>query len=446
MRRPLSLPQLSPIRCRAVALLLLVAAFLPDRPAAATDIQRLVSPGGIEAWLVEEHSVPVIAVNFAFRGGSAQDPVGKAGLANLLTTLFDEGAGDLDSAAFQRALEDSSVSISFDAGRDALYGEMKTLSGNRAEAVRLLRLALTEPRFDPEPLERMRARILVGLRQEDRDAETIASKLWFSAAFPDHPYGRPGKGTPESVAAITRNDIRDYYSRVLARDGLKIAIVGDIDADTARALLDEVFGPLPEKARLEPVAETAPMPGASARRDMPNPQTVIRFGGPGLKRSDPDFIPAYVVNYILGGGGFSSRLYNEVREKRGLAYSVYTYLLPFRHAGVYLGGVATRADRAADALGLIMTEIARIAENGPSEEELAKAKDYLVGSYPLRFDSSGKIASQLVEIQLENLGIDYINRRNSLIEAVTIDDVRRTAKRLFGADDMIIVTVGQPAG
>ncbi len=425
------------------AVLLFVATALP---AGATTIQKVVGSGGIEAWLVEEHSVPVIAVDFAFRGGTSQDPDDKAGLANLLSALLDEGAGDLDSTAFQQALEESSVSLSFQAGRDAFYGEMKTLTTNRDEAFRLLKLAITAPRFDAEPIERMRARILVGLKDEDSDAEAVASKLWFAAAFPEHPYGRESKGTQETVAAITVDDIRDYYGRVFARDNLKIAVVGDIDAEAVKAMIDEVFGPLPAKARLRDVTEARPAAGVENGRDMANPQTVIRFGGPGLKRADPDFIPAYVVNYILGGGGFASRLYDEVREKRGLAYSVYTYLLPYDHAGVYIGGVATRADRADEAMDLIKAEIARIAEEGPSEDELKKAKSYLVGSYPLRFDSSGKIAEQLVGIQLDDLGIDYIDRRNDLIEAVTIEDVRRVAKRLYDSGDLIVTTVGQAGG
>ena len=244
------------------------------------------------------------------------------------------------------------------------------------------------------------------------------------------------------MAAITAEDIRDYYGRVFARDTLKIAIVGDIDAETVKAMIDDVFGPLQATARLNDVTEAKPAAGIKNGRAMPNPQTVIRFGGAGLKRADPDFVPAYVVNYILGGGGFASRLYDEVREKRGLAYSVYTYLLPYDHAGVYIGGVATRADRADEAMKLIEAEIARIAEEGPSEDELKNAKSYLVGSYPLRFDTSSKIAEQLVGIQLDDLGIDYIDKRNDLIDAVTIEDVRRVAKRLYNNGDLIVTTVG----
>ena len=429
-----------PFAVLAAALALLLLAI----PASATEIQRVVSPGGIEAWLVEEHAVPVIAVDFAFKGGAAEDPEGKAGLANFLTGMLDEGAGELDSAAFQKAIEDASVSMSFSAGRDEFYGSLKTLTINRGEAFRLLKLALNEPRFDAEPVDRIRAQIVAGLKQDRTDPETLAFDLWYETAFPGHAYGRRKEGTEESLARITADDLRTFRNNVFARAGLKVAIVGDIDAATLAPLLDDVFGALPATATQVETAEVTPL--AAARRDetMAIPQTVIRFGSAGLKRADPDFIPAYILNHILGGGSFTSRLYNEVREKRGLAYSVYTFLAPYEHSAIFLGGVATRADRAEDALALIRAEIKRIADEGPTAEELEKAKSYLIGSYALRFDTSSKISGQLVQIQLDDLGIDYINTRNDQIAAVTLDDVKRVAKRLFADKDLVIVTVGQP--
>ncbi|MCC2113752.1 MAG: insulinase family protein, partial [Hyphomicrobiales bacterium] len=284
--------------------------------------------------------------------------------------LFDEGAGDLDSAAFQKALEDASVSMSFSAGRDEFYGSLKTLTVNRDEAFRLLKLGVNEPRFDAEPVERIRSQIVAGLKQDRTDPETLAFDLWYETAFPDHAYGRRKEGTEESLARITADDLRVLRNNVFARAGLKIAVVGDIDAATLAPILDDVFGALPAESTLVETAEAMPL--AAARRDeaMAIPQTVIRFGTGGLKRADPDFIPAYILNHILGGGSFTSRLYNEVREKRGLAYSVYTLLAPYEHSAIFLGGVATRADRAEAALALIRAEIKRIAEDGPTEEEL----------------------------------------------------------------------------
>lgn len=419
-------------------LLLLVVAV----PAGATTIQRVVSPKGIEAWLVEEHAVPLIAISFSFTGGASQDPAGKPGVANMVSSLLDEGAGDMDSQAFQAALDKYSIELSFNDGLDTFGGSMRTLADNRDQAFDLLKLALTKPRFDQEPVERIRAQIITNIRANERDPGTVGSNALMAALFPDHPYGRPTDGTIDSVTAITTPDLKDWFAKNVARSNLKIAVVGAIDAATLGKVLDEVFGDLPAKPDLKPVGDTAPAASAPVDIAMGIPQTVISFAGKGLKRDDPDFIPATVAAYILGGGGMSSRLYHEVREKRGLAYSISIGLSPLDHAGAFFGGTSTRADQAANVVKLIEEVVRDFAEKGPTEKELADAKNYLVGSYPLRFDTSTKIASLLLAIQQDDLGIDYIDKRNDLISKVTIDDVRRAAKRLF-TDDLVVVRVGQ---
>ncbi len=411
---------------------------------AAAKIERVVSPGGIEAWLVSDSSVPLIAINFAFRGGTNQDPAEKPGAAYMAAAMMDEGAGDLDAKAFQGRLERNAVEMSFSAQRDQMRGSLKVLRDRKDEGFDLLRLALTSPRFDQDAMERVRAQMLSALRRETTNPSDIGSRLWWRTAFPEHPYGRPTNGTLESVPLLTRDDLRDYTRRVFARDRLKIAVVGDIDAKTLGPVLDRIFGALPTKAELQPVP-SAKMDAVGKRLFVPLdvPQAVVNFGGIGIPRKDPDFIPAYIVNHILGGGSFSSRLYREVREKRGLAYSVYSYLLPLDVTALFMGGTQTRADKADETVGLIESEIRRLAESGPSDEELEKSKSYLKGSYALNFDTSTKIASLLVQIQLDDLGIDYIDRRNGLIEAVTLADVKRVAKRLL--DGGILVTVvGRP--
>lgn len=429
----------------ALAAVLLFAPSLLATEAGAMDIQRVISPKGVEAWLVQEDAVPLIAMKFAFIGGAAQDPAGKGGLANLMSGLLDEGAGDLDSQAFQAALAADSISLSFDAGHDAFFGSMKTLVENRDKAVSLLRLALTSPHFDSEPVERIRAQIVSGLKSNESDPESVAGNALMAAAFPGHPYGRPTEGTLDSLAAITIDDLRTFHARTIARDNLRVAVVGAIDAATLAPLLDEIFGGLPVKANLMGIPDTAPAGGAPVDIAMAIPQTVIQAVGKGLKRSNPDYIAAALAGYILGGGSFSSRLYTEVREKRGLAYSVYLGLSAFDHAGAVFIGTSTRADQAANVVALINSEVKRFAEEGPTEKELADAKSYLIGSYPLRFDNSSEIASNLLGIQLDNLGIDYVDKRNDLIAAVTIDDVRRVARQLFADGDRIVVSVGQPA-
>jgi zinc protease len=422
---------------------LFAAAFIGCTPAHATKIERVVSPGGIEAWLVRDSSVPLISVEFAFKGGANQDPAVKPGVGYMTAGMLDEGAGDLPSAQFQERLERSAIELRFRSQRDDFYGSLRTLKERKDEAFELLRLSLTSPRFDAEPLERVRAQMMTALNRETTSPNDIAARLWWRTAFPNHPYGKPLNGALESVPLITADDLRDYARRVVAREHLTIAVVGDIDPETLSATLDKVFGALPAKSDLRPV-EPANMEaqGKSVFVDLDVPQAVVNFGGIGIARKDPDFIPAFIVNHILGGGSFSSRLYKEVREKRGLAYSVYTYLLPLNQTALIQGGTATRSDRVSETQSLIQAEIRRLAEEGPTAEELDKSKSYLQGAYALNFDTSAKIASQLVQIQLDQLGIDYIERRNGLIDAVTLADVKRVAKRLLDGG-MLFTVVGR---
>jgi len=422
----------------------LVAA-IPSAPADAMDIKRVTSPGGIEAWLVESHDNPLIAMRFAFCGGAAQDPEDKQGLAYYVSGMMDEGAGNLDSVAFQERLQSLAMRMDFDASRDVMLGNVQMLTANKDESFDLLRLALAEPRFDVDAVERVRAQILAGLKFDENDPEEVASLAWDRLAFPDHPYGRPIKGTKASIAAITSQDLRDYVRRVFARDKLVITVVGDIDAETLGPTLDHVFGSLPGRSSLAPVADAKPPLGPTREIiEMNVPQSVAQFGQRAFPRKDDDFMTAYILNYIIGGGGFSSRLMEEVREKRGLAYSVHSNLFPYQHGAVFVGSVATQNEEVAQSLAVIESELKRLAEEGPNAEELASAKSYLTGAYALRFESSSSIANQLLWIQIEDLGIDYVKRRNDLIEKVSLDDIKRVAKRLIEADRLITTIVGKP--
>jgi zinc protease len=431
---------------RMAGLALLAAApMMFSDPCHATEIERVVSPGGIEAWVVREPS-PLIAVEFAFEGGSDQDPPDKPGVAYLAASVWDDGAGDLDAKAFHGKLEEKSIGLSFSAGRDHVRGSLRTLTVSRDQAFEYLRLALTAPRFDTDAVERARARLVSGLQRQGTSPNDVASRTWWQAAFPNHPYGWPVTGTPDSMAHISIDDLKSYTRRVLARGKLKVAIVGDIETADVGALLDHTFGALPAEPELTPVPDVV-MQGLGRRIVVPMdvPQAVVTFGTRGIARSDPDFMAAYIVNHILGGGAFSSRLYQEVREKRGLAYGVYDSLTWLDHASVLIGGTATRSAVTGQAIGIIEGEIHRLAEAGPMEQEVADAKSYLEGSYALGLDTSPKIAGQLVQIQLDHLGIDYIDRRSSLIEAVTLDDTKRVAKRLLEGG-LLVTVVGQPQG
>ena len=431
---------------RAVLGTLVLAGTLTAFPlsASATKIERIVSPGGIMAWLVREPSVPLIAFDFAFKGGATQDPPEKPGVATLAASLLDEGAGDVDSEHFHERVEAKAIELSFTATRDYVSGSLRTLTENQDEAFDLLKLALTAPRFDAEDVERMRDQTLSELRRETTSPNEIASRRWWATAFAGHPYARPPRGTLESVPAITAEDLRAFVRNVFARDNLKVAIVGNIDAAAAGALIDRVFGSLPARSVLAPVAAASPQGlGQKIAIDLDVPQSVLIIGGAGILRQDPDFMPSFVLNHILGGSAFSSRLYKEVREARGLAYSVYSAVMPLDHTALFLSSTATRSDRTDQALEVMQAEIRKLAETGPTEEELAKAKSFLTGSYALRFDTSTKIAEQLVLIQLDDLGIDYIDKRNGLIDAVTLADVKRVAKRLLEAS-MLVTVVGKP--
>jgi len=365
----------------------------------------------------------------------------------LVSGLIDEGAGDLDSQAFQGRLQDLSIGLSFSAGLDTFTGDLKTLTENRDTAFELLRLALNEARFDEEPITRIRSQILAGLARGSEDPKVIVRRTINKVLFPEHAYGRPVSGTTESVAGLSVEDLRRFTAERFARDVLVVGVVGDITAKDLARLLDETFLGLPATAAPVDLTDTTPSgKGGVVVVEKDLPQSVVVFGHEGIERADPDYYTAYVVNYILGGGGFSSRLYKEIREKRGLAYSVYTYLNPLDRAALVVGGVATQNERVSESLDLIRAEWRRMAEDGPSEEELRDAKIYLTGSFPLRFSSSGRISGMLIGMQLNYLGIDYLDRRNALIEAVTLDDARRVARRLYDADKLTVIVVGRPEG
>ena len=419
-----------------------LVAVLPAPSQAAARIQHLISPGGIEAWFVQDATVPLVAMEFAMYGGAAQDPDGKAGVGNMVADLIDEGSADLDSRAFHEHLDRRAIELGFSVTRDYFRGSLRMLKDNKDEAFELLRTSLTSPHFDNTDVERIRTQLMSGLRRETTSPGALASRRFLQIAYGDHPYGRPPGGTLESVPTITVADMKDYVARVLTKEHLKIAVVGDIDAASLGALLDRTFGGLPAKSKLTPVSDIeARKPPQQEFITLDVPQTVVTFGGPGIERNDPDFMAAYVVNHILGGGS-GSRLYREVREKRGLAYSVSDSLAWMEHSALFVGSTGTRADRAAETVEAITSEVHRMAENGPTAQELDEAKSYLKGSRLLSLDTSSKLAGALLQYQLDGLPIDYLERRNALVDAVTIDQAKRAAHRLWDGG-LLTVIVGR---
>ncbi|MFD2236773.1 M16 family metallopeptidase [Aureimonas populi] len=422
----------------AVALLAAGAA-----PAFAIDIQEVTSPGGIKAYLVEDYTNPLVAVRFAFKGGGAtQDAEGREGTANLLSGLLDEGAGEIGSAEFQERLDNFGVSLSFSASYDAFSGNFRAIVEHEDEAFELLRLAVNEPRFDEEPVNRIRGQIATGIIANRNDPGTLAGEAFRNAVFPGHPYARPVEGTIDTLNAVTADDLRAFMESSFGRDNLYIGVVGAIDAERLGRRLDEVFGALPQEAAVAEVPEIVPATGVREAVELAVPQTTIQLAVPGIRRDDEDFFAAYLMNHILGGGTFTSRLFQEIREKRGLAYGVGSYLSNYDHSALLAASTATRADRAQESIEIIRAEMVRMAEEGPGQEELDKAKAYVKGAYAVQnLSSSLSIASTLVGIQLDGLGIGYIDEREALIDAVTLEDVQRMARELLTVDPSI-VTVG----
>lgn len=441
MRLPF--PALQQIRTGLVTLVLamLMVALAPMVSArASVKIQEVTSSSGVKAWLVEDYSVPIIALRFAFKGGSVQDPAGKDGLAYLMSGLFDEGAGDLDRDAYQDRLDDSGAEISFTSGRDDISGSMRVIDSDLEEGVKLLAMAVQSPRFDKEPLERVRSQILTSLEARAKDPDAMSNIAWAKALYGNHPYALPDEGDVTTISKLTRDDLISQHKALLARSNLTVGVVGAIDAETLKKKLDEIFGGLPEKAELREIPEANLKLDQTVRVNYALPQTTIRLAYPGIKRDAPEFFAAYLMNQVLGGGTFSSRLFNEVREKRGLAYGIGSSLVSRDYSNTLAIGTSTRSDRASETLALVLNEVKQMAEKGPTEEELAAAKRYTIGAYAIaNLDSSSSIAATLVGLQKENLGIDYIERREELINSVTLEQAKAEAKRLLSVAPAIML-------
>ncbi|MCE8553313.1 insulinase family protein [Ruegeria pomeroyi] len=413
---------------------------------AEVKIQEVTSPQGYNAWLVEDHAIPFTALEIWFRGGTSLDAPGKRGATYLMTGLIEEGAGELDARAYARRLEELAASFDYDVTDDTLSVSARFLTENRDEVIDLLRTTLHAPRFDPEAIERVRAQVLSGLRSDETDPHSIAGAALSEAVYGEHPYATEGKGTVDSVAALTRDDILAAFKGALARDRVYVGAVGDITAEELGALLDALLSGLPETGAPIPDRAQVSVPGPVRVVDFDTPQSVALFMQPGIDRDDPDFFAAYILNHIIGGGGFESRLMQEVREKRGLTYGVYSYLLPKDLASIYMGSVASANDRIAEAVSVIRDVWRDVAVNGVTAKELEDAKTYLTGAYPLRFDGNGRIANILAGMQIQGLPIDYIATRNDQVNAVTLEEINAFAAGFLDPEGLSFTVVGKPVG
>ena len=425
---------------------LIIAVLVPFGARAAVEIQEVTSPGGITAWLVEEPSIPFVAMDIRFKGGSSLDPEGKRGATYMMMGLLEEGAGDRDARAFTEATEAVAANFGFDTFRDSVQIEAQFLTENREESLALLRDAIKFPRFDQDAIDRVQTQIASIIEGNETDPNDIAGTTLAALSYPGHPYATAQEGTVESVNALTRADLIAAHQAVFARDRVYIGVTGDISAAELGPLLDTLLGDLPATGAPMPVEAELALEGGQTIVDYRSPQSVVLFGHAGVDRDDPDFFPAFVANHILGGGGFESRLMVNVRERRGLTYGISSFLASRDYGNQWLGQFSTSNENVGPAIDLIQSIWDDMAENCVTPEELDAAQTYLTGAYPLRFDGNGRIAGILAGMQAQGLGVDYIETRNDQVNAVTLEDIQRVAAEHLVVEDMHFVIVGQPQG
>lgn len=413
----------------------------------AIDIREITTPLGIKAWLVEDRSTPVVALSFSFAGGAASDPAGQSGVTSLMAALLTDGAGPFAAQAFLRRQEDAAASLNFDASLDRLSGSLRVLSANRDEGFELLRLAMTEPRFDVDMVDQRRAQTIAGLNQADQRPGSVAFRTLMETLFAGQPYAADPEGTRQDLAKLSPELLKKRAAELLLRSGLVVAAVGDIEEGELARQLDRVFGALP--VGTSPAPPPKWNPPAKARTiviERPVPQSTAAMALPGVARDDPEWYAATIMNHVLGGGGQQSRLFNEVREKRGLAYGVSSGLRTYKSASLMVISTASANERIAETIRVVRTEMARLRTEGITEKELVEAKTYLTGALALSLDSSGSIAGLLHSMQIDGLSPDHLTRRAALIAAVKLDDVHRIARRVLGDAALTTVVVGKPVG
>jgi len=426
---------------------LLIAAFWLPAAAGAVDIKVVTTPLGLKAWLVQDKSAPAVSLSFSFASGTASDPAGQSGVTNLMATLLTDGAGSLSSQAFRQRQEDLAASLGFSASLDRLGGTLRVLSANREEGFELLRMALTQPRFDADMIEQRRSQIIASLNQANQRPSSVAARTLMEAEFAGHPYANDPDGTPDDLKKLTAQNFKQRAAALLIRSGLIVAAVGDIDEKDLARLLDRAFGSLPQGTPLPlPPEWKPPVKARTIVVERPVPQSTVLMALPGVARDDPDWYAALIMNHILGGGGQQSRLFHEVREKRGLAYGASSSLRVYKRAALLVISTASANERVGEAIRVVRAELARLRLEGPTEPELADAKTYLAGALALSLDSSGAIAGLLHSMQADNLAPDHLTKRGALIAAVKIDDVRRLARRLLRDEAVTTVVVGKPVG
>ena len=443
-----------------VAVVVLVAAAVVLQRAAREPVpqeQGSINGVAIETWTTEKGArvlfvptpqLPMVDIRILFDAGSARDGEA-AGLARLTSILLDHGAGEWDTNTIAQRFEEVGAVFGTSSQRDMATVSLRSLTEPELleQALATLQAVLSAPRFEASELERERKRMLIGLRNELQSPAAIAERRFYATLYGKHPYASMPSGTPESVAVLSVAQVRDFYRRYYVAGNATVAIVGALDREQAEAiaarLLDSLDAGQPAEALPAPQPLDEAVTTDVIRVAYPSAQSHIRMGMPGMQRGDADYFPLYVGNHILGGSGFSSRIVEEIREKRGLAYSSYSYFLPMRVAGPFVVGMQTRTDQTMEALNLLRQTIGDFVANGPSAEELEHAKKNITGGFPLRIDSNKDIVGYIGMIGFYRLPLDYLQTFNAKVEAVTLEQIRDAFKRRVDVKRMATVVVGK---
>ncbi|MBF0382495.1 MAG: insulinase family protein [Magnetococcales bacterium] len=409
------------------------------------EVSRFNGPGGMQVYHVASDANPLVVVKLLVRGGSGYDPENKPGVANLVAWMFNEGGGDLDSEAFQEKLSYYGISLSASAGSDAMTVSMSTLSTHLDVAWSMMMDAMLKPKFAQADFDRAVAEEIASLKQAKEKPGSVAADALNREIFGNHPYGRPAKGSLSSISSITTADLEKYHDEVFRLPTMVLAVAGDITLKKLKKLTNDSFvqvNHLPSS--LTPIPFAFTKTGKKSQHiELDVPQTAIRFGGVGINRHDPDYYAMVVMNQILGGGGFSSRLTKEIREKRGLTYGVYSYFSPLAAQGPFVIGMQTKTASVEESKKLIRHELKRMATQDVGSEELEDIKRYLTGSFPLNLDGLGKLAGTWGVIGFYNRGLDYLEMWPNRVREVSKKDIRRVARRILNFNRLHIVTVGR---
>jgi zinc protease len=409
------------------------------------NVQEIKSSKGLTAWMVESHEIPVVSVAIAFKNaGNAANPKGLAGLVHLLTSTLDEGAGPWDSQGFKKFLLEKNIELSISATHDHFQLNFRTIKKNVGDAFRALNIILKEPRFDDASLARVKNQILTSLEQSLHNVNFIANQKLNSLIFGDHPYGRTAQQTLKEFPGITAAQMRQFIKDRLTRDQIVISAVGDITPNELKDYLDKTFGDFPEKAAPTDLKEATLLNlGATVVETLDVPQSLVYFVQPGITRDDPDFYAAVVMMKIMGDGDYESRLWNEVREKRGLTYGIQADIHCSKYSSILIGGTATKNNSVQEVV-ILIRNVWQSMDEGATQAELDFVKKRMIGSFGLNFSSTYRIAKALLTYQIDNLGVDHINKRNEIISSLTLDHINKVARRLLSPERLTFVIVGKP--